>query len=329
MPTETVYGLAGDATQSAAVTAIFDAKERPTFDPLIVHVEPANADRALLCEAGVTAPGDLDATALERWDRLADSLWPGPLTLVVPRGPKIPDLVTSGLDTVAVRAPAHPVARAVLQAAGIPLAAPSANRFGRISPTRAEHVVEELGGRIPFILDGGACDIGVESTVVRIESNGALTLLRDGGLERSRIEAAAECSLRLARDGDLASPGRLDSHYAPRTRVLALRVSPRDLTTSDGRWLRQELAPDPRPVGLLVNEGDPQRIGRLLGALLGRAVLARSLARRGDDRVAAQALFAELRGLDQQDLAAIVVEPVHRTDGLWPAIADRLRRAAA
>ena len=206
-PTETVYGLGGDATNERAVAAIFEAKGRPQFNPLISHVL-----------------GPDDAKRLVRWndtaDKLAARFWPGPLTLVLPRAQDSPValLATAGLDTVAVRAPAHPMAQALIRAVGRPLAAPSANRSGAVSPTRAEHVAESLGDRVKMILDGGPCDVGLESTVLDL-TTAPPTLLRPGGATREAIEAVIGPIVLsdAIPSGDSArkSPGQLDSHYAP------------------------------------------------------------------------------------------------------------------
>ncbi|TMJ22853.1 MAG: threonylcarbamoyl-AMP synthase, partial [Alphaproteobacteria bacterium] len=206
-PTETVYGLGGDATNERAVAKIFEAKGRPQFNPLISHV-----------------PGSAEAKRLVQWNDMADKLaarfWPGPLTLVLRRaaGSPIALLATAGLDTVAIRAPAHPLAQELIGAAGVPIAAPSANRSGAISPTRAEHVAESLGAKVAMILDGGPCTIGIESTVLDLTSERP-TLLRPGGATREAIEAVvgpiAVSEALPAGDAARKSPGQLQSHYAP------------------------------------------------------------------------------------------------------------------
>jgi L-threonylcarbamoyladenylate synthase len=291
MPTETVYGLAGDARDPAAVLKIFTAKGRPRFDPLIVHV--ADAEQAWT----VAEPSD-------RARRLAAACWPGPLTLVLPRRPGIPDLVTSGLDTVAVRCPDHPLALALIRAAG-PLAAPSANPFGRISPTTAAHVREQLGAAVAVVLDGGPCRVGIESTVLRPDP--LPVILRPGGLPRERLAeilgetvALADLSAR-AQALPPQAPGMLASHYAPRT----------PMTLRDGPW------PADPAIGLLAFRGDDLPPG----------ARAEILSRTGDLHEAAQHLFAALRRLDASGARAIVAEAVPDT-GLGEGINDRLRRAA-
>ena len=294
LPTETVYGLAGHALDPQAVARIFEAKERPFFDPLIVHLPSLDwLDRL------TTAAADPLVQALVR------NFWPGPLTLVLPRRPLVPDIVTSGLPTVAVRMSAHPLFRAVLQSFGQPVAAPSANRFGRISPTAASHVLEELNGRIPLILDGGPCALGVESTVVAIR-DGSLVILRVGPVTAEQLSAFAPVELSTGAAG-IEAPGQLQSHYAPGTplRLLA-SISESDAWQENLRagllaWSRID-----RPPGFAAME---------------------VLTPRNDPREAAARLFAAMRRLDGAHLDLIVAEPPPPS-GLGAAIADRLRKAA-
>ncbi len=328
MPTETVYGLAANAFDAAAVARIFAAKDRPSFDPLIVHVvRPAGPlEREVLSgleDQGVVEVSRLPQLARERADVLLRRFWPGPLTLALPRGRMIPDLVTSGLDTVAIRMPSHPVAQALLKSAAIPLAAPSANRFGRISPTTAAHVVAELGDRIGIVLDGGASTVGVESTVVAIASDGTLTLLRPGGVSVEAIEATA--SVRLARAPvttapgvPAASPGTSAVHYAPRT---PLHLLP---------------GPDALPraascVGLIGVFASPAAVAEVTEEVrrrYGVPVVVRALTECGDLEEAARNLFTSLRELDAGDVSVILAAPPGGNEGLALAIADRLRRAS-
>jgi L-threonylcarbamoyladenylate synthase len=283
IPTETVYGLAGRAFDEHALAQIFAAKDRPTFDPLNVHVLGLDAEGVI----GPLAPAQR-ATA----ERLARAYWPGPLTLVLPRGARVPDLATSGLPTVAVRAPRHPVAQKLIAAVG-PLAAPSANRFGRISPTSAADVVAELGDRVELVVDGGPCDVGLESTIVAIDEGGGLTLLRPGGVPLDGLELAG---------GPVRAPGMLPSHYAPRKPLYFLG----------------EPAP-PGRVGLLVF--DPAAAARVAAVRV--EVLGLDL------ETAARRLFAALRALDASDADILVAERCPTRAGLGHAIADRLERAAA
>ena len=285
-PTETVYGLGGDARSDLAVARIFEAKGRPRFNPLIVHLPDVAAARAL---------AEFDARA----EALAAAFWPGPLTLVLPlrAGAGLSDLVTAGLPTVALRIPAHPVAQALLRAFGGPLAAPSANPSGRVSPTRAAHVLDGLGGRIDAVIDGGACAVGVESTIVGLE--GAARLLRPGGVPAEALEAVLGLPLLLPEAGKISAPGQLASHYAPGA---ALRLDARTA----------------RPGEVWIGFG-PDCAGAAL-----------SLSEAGDPVEAAAGLFHILREADR--LAgpggAIAVAPIPEA-GLGRAINDRLRRAAA
>ncbi len=335
IPTETVYGLAGNALDEGAVARIFAAKERPTFDPLIVHV--ADFEAQALGPGGIVDEARLDAASRALVQRLAEAFWPGPLTLVLPRSTRVSDLVTSGLDTVGVRVPAHPVARAVLEASGVPLAAPSANRFGRISPTRASHVVDELGDRIPMVLDGGASPVGVESTVVRVEGGGGLTLLRPGGVPAEAIEAVAgrEMTRGSATPGPAGAPapGMLESHYAPGRPLLLL---PRPLGELDQRSLAPVLAqvPEGARLGVLLQGGSGDALReaeRRLASLTGGPVRAWSLSASGDPAEGARALFTTLRELDAEvgEDGVLLAEPAEGDTGLRHAINDRLRRAAA
>ncbi len=291
-PTETVYGLGGDATNERAVAAIFEAKGRPHFNPLIAHV--------------------LDATEAKRFvqwsetaEKLAARFWPGPLTFVLPRSKNSPIalLASAGLDTVAIRAPAHSVAQALIRAAGRPIAGPSANKSGAVSPTRAEHVAESLGERVPLILDGGPCLVGVESTVIDL-TTAMPTLLRPGGATREAIEAAIgpiALSDAIA-SGDTArkSPGQLDSHYAPSRPV---RLNATSVGADEGLLA---FGPNP-PAG---------------------AMLTYNLSPAGNLAEAAANLFSQIRLLDRPGISRIAVMPLPET-GLGLAINDRLRRAAA
>ncbi len=288
-PTETVYGLGGDATNDRAVAAIFAAKGRPRFNPLIVHVPgPAEAE----------AIAHLDARARE----VVRRFWPGPLTVVLPRRAEsgISLLACAGLDTVALRVPAHPVAQALLRETGRPLAAPSANRSGRVSPTEAAHVAAELGGRVALILDGGACAVGLESTVLDL-TGATPSLLRPGGVTLEALRDLLGPIGSGAGDPDAPrSPGQLASHYAPR---LPLRMD--------------AVAARPGEALLAFGPHAPPGFAEVL-----------NLSPRGDLAEAAVNLFAMLRRLDRSDFKGIAVMPIP-DEGLGRAINDRLRRAAA
>jgi L-threonylcarbamoyladenylate synthase len=295
LPTETVYGLAADATRADAAVKIFEAKERPFFDPLIVHLP----DRSWL---GRVAQFD-DTMVLV--DELTAAFWPGPLTLVLPRWSVVPDIVTSGLETVAVRMSAHPVFSEIVRAFGKPVAAPSANRFGRISPTTAAHVASELGGRIPLIVDGGPCAHGIESTIVRVEPE-MLTILRAGPIGAEELEVFAPVS--SSSSPSLQAPGQMKSHYAPRTPLVIGNASVP--ATGTGQRVPQW--------GVLAFRGIPENHGFAAVEVLSAT---------GDMREAAATLFAKMRRLDEAGVELIVAEAVPET-GLGIAIMDRLRKAA-
>ena len=295
-PTETVYGLGCDALNHEAVARAFEAKQRPSFDPLIVHI----ATRASLDRLVETISfGD---------HRLMDAFWPGPLTLVLPKRAHVPDLVTAGLPTIAIRMPAHPVARALIQEAGVPIAAPSANPFGYVSPTCAQHVLDGLGNRIDLILDGGPCPLGVESTIVSMTGTWP-ELLRPGSITLAEIREVIGPIVRAAASQTAVAPGQLPRHYATRTPVTILA------------------AQGARPVvrrhertGLLAMSA-PSHVDERFCAI---EVLSAS----GDLREAARNLFAALRRLDALRLDRLYAEPCDE-QGLGLAVMDRLRRCAA
>ena len=302
IPTETVYGLAANALDAEAVVKIFEVKNRPAFDPLIVHV----ADIDAAAQFAEPLPAALY--------RLAVHFWPGPLTLLLPKRPLIPDLVTSGLPRVALRAPAHPVAQALLRDLAFPLAAPSANPFGYISPTTAQHVLDQLHGKIPYILDGGPCAVGVESTIVGYDAEKP-TVYRLGGLALEAIEAVVgPVQLRLNQSSDPTAPGMLKSHYAPR--------KPLFLTTNGQNLPEEALSGQGKKVGLLLFRNDCRDLTASV-----KAAKIVALSSSGRLAEAAKNLFAALRELDQSDVHCIVAETCPE-EGLGLAINDRLRRAA-
>jgi L-threonylcarbamoyladenylate synthase len=286
-PTETVYGLGAIATNDRAVSRIFSAKRRPLHNPLICHVRDRSAANPLVVwnDAAVA---------------LAETFWPGPLTLVVTREPSAPlsPLVTAGLPTVAVRAPSAPTARRLLEETLLPLAAPSANPSGRVSPTTAEHVADGLDDAVDLVLDGGPCSVGLESTVVDVSAEAPI-LLRPGGIDRAALEAVVGPLAAAGAEAPVRSPGQLPSHYAP-TRPVRLDVT----------------APAPDEAYLAFGDVEP-----------GGAVSA-NLSQTGDLAEAARNLFAMLRMLDRDDVRAIAVAPIPR-EGIGEALNDRLARAAA
>ncbi|HSI05438.1 MAG: L-threonylcarbamoyladenylate synthase [Myxococcota bacterium] len=330
IPTETVYGLAGVAFDEVALATIFTVKERPTFDPLIVHVPTPPGDADIhLAELGLLDPRLLTPKARERLNTLAKAYWPGPLTLVVPRGPRVPDLVTSGLDTVAIRCPGHPVAQDLLATVKRPLAAPSANRFGRISPTTAAHVLEELGGRIELILDGGPAHVGIESVVVAV--NDPPQILRPGSITKEHLETTLSESLTVAMPNaslkPQPSPGMLERHYAPGKRFVRLPTPVSSLADAAAAKLKKLVEGVEGPIALICVLGDARAAATRLRELTGRDVLAHSLSPGGDPNEAARNLFRTLRLLDSTGAALLVAEPLPTASGVLLAIVDRLSRA--
>jgi len=309
-PTETVYGLGANALDAEALAKIFVAKARPTNDPIIAHI----ADRLQLRDLA----RDIPAVAAE----LADAFWPGPLTLILRRAPGVPGIIAEGRDTIAVRMPAHPVARALLQAAGIPVGAPSANTFTRPSATTAQHVLEDLDGRIAMVLDGGRATIGVESTVLDL-SGDAPRVLRPGGVTLEALRDVLP-DVQLApgyvseRDGS-HSPGQMLKHYSPRAQVLLFRGDDREqLRIAMQTTAREELARGAKVGALVMEEGRED---------LPTAVNRFALGPERDVDAAARSLFAGLRALDAAGVDIILVRDPARS-GLGAALADRLLRAA-
>jgi L-threonylcarbamoyladenylate synthase len=309
LPTETVYGLAADALNPIAVAKIFEAKERPRFDPLIVHLPD---------EDWLERVARIDNRSRAQIKKLIARFWPGPLTLVLNRQPIIPEIVTAGLDTVAVRMSSHPVFAEIVSAFGKPLAAPSANRFGRISPTTAQHVFDELSGRIPLIIDAGPTAHGIESTIIAVHGN-RIDILRRGPITAEQLAGFGEIDIVSARK-NVSAPGQLPSHYAPKT--------PLQLIDDAGSFLP---LPDKR-CALLAwkksRKGDLQIAQRRTGdrRFLGFVAI-RNLSEKRDLREAAANLFGYLRELDELGLDLIVAERVP-AQGLGAAILDRLERAS-
>ncbi len=318
IPTETVYGLGADAFQPEALAAVFAAKERPAFDPLILHL--ASASR-------LDEVADVPEEMKEMVAALADAFWPGPMTLVLPKKPVVPDLATSGLPTVAVRVSAHPVMRALCRELGRPIAAPSANRFGHISPTSAEAVMKELGGRIPLILDAGACSEGLESTILLpvLDEKGspAVQILRQGPLTKERVRTVARvvkpkkpARTAVEPDGEARptpaiAPGQLKSHYAP-AKPLLLHNPRKPFEPEQGT-----------AYGLITYKGD--------SPLAGQGCWAQTMALSpGSGRLAEAAvrLFAVMRRMDEDPSVDVIVAEELPETGLGAAMMDRLRRAS-
>lgn len=288
-PTETVYGLGANALDPNAVAKVFEAKERPRFDPLIVHVGGLNMAEALIAEGART----------EKVEALTERFWPGPLTLILPKSEAVPDIVTAGRADVGLRSPDHPVAAALIERSQRPIAAPSANRFGALSPTTAEAVADQLGEALA-VLDGGQCRVGIESTVLSLSGLQPL-LLRPGAVAREELEdVVGPILVPTKHELTTASPGRAERHYAPRTRM---------------RWRTPHDAPRAEWGLLTFGSGSD---GHGWGAF-------RDLSPAGRASEAAHRLFQLLRELDASGIELVLVDPVPE-DGLWVAIRDRMQR---
>ena len=294
IPTETVYGLAGNALDPAAVAKIFQVKDRPSFDPLIVHVSSLKAAQPFVLEIPKQA------------EQLVHRFWPGPITILLAKKEIIPDLVTAGLDRVGIRCADHPLTQALLEQITFPLAAPSANPFGYVSPTSAQHVQDQLGGKISYILDGGRCQIGIESTIVGWEDQQPV-IYRLGGVSIEQIESViGKVKVRSHSTSQPQAPGQLKSHYAPRKKFLLGNI--------------QELMKKyPSRCGILSFQNNVTEI---------RSGFHLTLSPSGDLNEAARNLFSMLRHLDNMDVDVVLAEEVPN-EGLGRAINDRLRRAAS
>lgn len=294
IPTETVYGLAGNGLNADAVAKIFKAKNRPSFDPLILHTNTLEKVKQFVQSFPAEA------------EQLAKHFWPGPITLLLPKSSQVPDIVTSGLDTVAVRIPKHPMSLAVLEGLDFPVAAPSANPFSYISPTSAAHVNQHLGEKIPYILDGGHCHVGIESTIIGFPE-GVPTIFRKGGTSIERIEEViGKVAVKAHSSSQPQAPGMLKKHYAPKVPIIIGNVA---------ELLREQ---QDKTVGVISFQKD----------YLGDSPLQFTLSKSGDYAEAAKNLFAALRALDGLKPEVILVELLPEQD-LGIAINDRLRRASA
>ena len=303
-PTETVYGVGANALDAAAVEKIFAAKERPSWDPMIVHAE----GRAMLERVALVPAGDEGRVVA----KLMEAFWPGPLTLLLPRTAAVPDAVTAGRSLVGVRSPAHPVARKLIQLAGVPVAAPSANRFGHTSPTRAEHVLADLDGRIDAVVDGGPTRVGLESTVLHVA---ARTVYRPGAVTAEMIAGAIGEEIRVVPSAGvvtpeaMASPGMGKRHYAPRARLV--------LVAGQDGLLCEVANYSAAEVGVMLPDGWDA----------GGAGAVWRWGPWNDAEILARLLFAGLRMLDERGVKAIVC-PVPTMNGLGEALRDRLQKAA-
>ena len=294
LPTETVYGLAANALNPIAVARIFEAKERPRFDPLIVHLPSRD---------WLERVAKIDNESRDLVEKLIAQFWPGPLTLVLGRESIVPEIVTAGLDTVAVRISPHEIFAEIVRAFGKPLAAPSANRFGRISPTTAQHVQDELGGRIPLIVDAGPTAHGIESTIIAVHG-GRIDVLRRGPITAEQLSVFGKINIVTAEK--VSAPGQLPSHYAPKTPLRLVEDF-------------DSFSPKPNQHCALLAWNAIENDKRFIAI--------RNLSERKDLRQAAANLFRYLRELDELDVDLIVAEPVP-DQGLGAAIMDRLRRAS-
>lgn len=292
IPTETVYGLAGNAYSETAVVSIFEVKKRPSFDPLIVHTHSLEAAKDFLLEIPDMAYS------------LAEKFWPGPLTLILPKNHRIPDLVSAGLNTVGVRMPRHPLSLSLLEQLPFPLAAPSANPFGYISPTTAQHVAEQLGEHIAYILDGGPCEVGVESTILGFDGD-TVVVHRLGGMALEELlQHVKKLEVKAFSSSNPIAPGQLESHYAPRKPMLLGNIQ--ELLMEHGK----------EDVGILSFKDTYPEAQQCI------------LSPSGDLNEAARNLFKYLRELDNMPFSMILAEAVPDY-GLGRAINDRLKRAAA
>lgn len=312
-PTETVYGLGADVFNIRAVAKVFQVKQRPVFDPLIVHVQ---SERQV---------GEVAAQVPREARELMRKFWPGPLTFVLPKKAEVPDLVTAGLDTVAVRFPAHPAAQKLIHALKSPIAAPSANRFGRTSTTDAASVAEEFGDTIDFVLDGGPCGVGVESTIVKFGPR-EVRILRPGGISAEDIQKTLPgfkviVALTKGASGTPEAPGQLEEHYATETPLIYLKGSLKDIQPEFEKLCEE----------FRKKKGSLPRLGFLGWNKIADTKIfpvSRVLTPSGKMPEAAARLFASMRDLDRQKLRIIVAEAVE-PKGLGLAIDDRLRRAAS
>lgn len=290
LPTETVYGLGANALDPMAAARIFEIKERPSFDPLIVHI--ADLDQLT----------DLSPSRDPRVAQLAEAFWPGPLTLVLPKSEKVPDIVTSGLPTVGVRMPDHPMALELIRRAGCPIAAPSANKFGKISPTEARHVRKHLP-EVDCILDGGKTRVGIESTIIRLKPDG-FQILRPGAVTREALLQVVPESTRVVEAESREAPGMLASHYSPSKPFYLFSPA-------------------------LLSQIEPSRMGYISfrGAVPADFREVRTLSPNGDLKVYATRIFGAMHYFEDADVAGIVAEPVPE-EGIGIAVMDRLRKAA-
>jgi L-threonylcarbamoyladenylate synthase len=353
MPTETVYGLAAIFNNEQAIKKIFTTKKRPTFDPLIVHIEPKMIQISQktsntpildsLSKLHLVDLSRLNEKAKKIAEKLAALYWPGPLTLVLPKQDSVLDLITSGLSTVAVRMPSHPTAQSLIHLVGEPVVAPSANRFGKISPTTPEAVQEELGLQIDYILDGGTCEIGLESTIVLIEGDGSVVLLRPGFITREMIESHLNGEPVFDKINpnkasqkfypEVLAPGMLENHYAPTKPMILL---PKPLSSKNINDLRNyfeklkatKILDGYKNPALLLQNLNHEHETLFLGIFGLNPTQIYCLSQNEDPFLAAQNLFNSLRNFDHSSADILIAEPPESSIGLNYAILDRMKRAA-
>ena len=303
-PTETVYGLGANALEPKAVSGIFEAKDRPLDDPLIVHI----SDKKDLYRLAREVPPEAE--------KLVERFWPGPLTIVLKKTDLVPDIVTTGLDTVAVRMPSNSIARTLIEIAGVPIAAPSANMFGRPSPTDAFHVVDDLKGKIDIVLDGGSTEIGVESTVVEIVV-GKVIVLRPGGTSVEELRSlVGEVKIRTLEEEEKKSPGKYPQHYSPMAKVIVVEDLPSQI--EDILAIAAENSSEGKKIGLLVKQENEGKYKKYNTKVLGPGE---------DGRTCASRLFNLFREFDKEGVSVIIAEGIPES-GLGLAVMNRLRKAA-
>jgi L-threonylcarbamoyladenylate synthase len=340
-PTETVYGLAGDASSDLAVSRIFSAKKRPFFDPLIVHISQEMASLDKLDAADIIHKDLLTLAAQKQLQALISAFWPGPMTLVLPKGNAICDLACNGLSTVAIRCPKHPFFQRILKESGLYLAAPSANTFGHVSPTRAEHVLNDLAGKIPLIIDADTCELGLESTILSLGLDDKITLLRKGALALETIAKILGYNPlpANAEPGQLFAPGMLERHYAPRTPLFLLGENNELLDRARLRSMLDSMSPKIWRVGLL-HLGQTGNENLLTKDFRDHfpdvkvqvpwsfdLISSQESKNSPPDIQVARQLFLALRLADAQNLDLLFAERSASELGLWPAVNDRLWKA--
>ncbi len=341
IPTETVYGLAADAWNEKAISKIYNAKERPSFDPLIIHlgfqqVSPHQEPLKTMHEKLHLIDLDLIPEANRIWiEFLIKSFWPGPLTFILPKSDHLSSIVTGGLKTVGLRMPAHPITQGLLNQSQLQLAAPSANRFGKISPTRAIDVKKELNGKVKFILNGGQCQKGLESTVIDCTQANQVTILRPGAVSKNILQKTLEpyksvsvsTAIELSGKNEIQSPGQLSSHYAPRQRCILLEGPLEEVLKQES--FEVSFSKLKGQVAVLFAKAPSASLTERLNQYESIEIFYRILSEEGNSDEAAHQLFSHLREIDESSAKIVYMEPWPSSEGLGHAISDRIRRACA